>query len=318
MQLFISSGDLIADRRYELAKELEKRGDLAGAASIYEQAVEVAPAFATAWFALGEVRERLSDGSGAISAYRNARRFDPEDRQGAAVRIARLTQENAPMPAGYVRELFDQYARHYDLSLTEGLEYRGPKLLRDAVSSACDLLGRTDYFDRGIDLGCGTGLAGEVFAPVVMPLVGVDLSTAMIEQARKTGAYASLHVGEFLEFLATQEEDSAGIVIAADTLPYCHDLCPIAAAVAHVLETGGLFAFTVETCDGGGVILRETLRYAHGLEHVRAALGDAGLSCVQIWAASSRNEKNVPVPGLVVVAAKPASTVPPSDAKPCS
>ena len=41
------------------------------------------------------------------------------------------------MPAGYVRALFDQYARHYDLSLLEGLDYRGPQLLFDAVMAAC-------------------------------------------------------------------------------------------------------------------------------------------------------------------------------------
>jgi predicted TPR repeat methyltransferase len=80
--------------------------------------------------------------------------------------------------------------------------------------------------------------------------------------------------------------------------------------VARVLDDGGLFAFTVETHDGSGVLLRETLRYAHGEDHVRAALADAGLAVVSLAVASSRREKSVPVPGLVVVAAKPASTRP--------
>jgi predicted TPR repeat methyltransferase len=61
------------------------------------------------------------------------------------------------------------------------------------------------------------------------------------------------------------------------------------------------------------VLLRETMRYAHGEDHVRAALTGAGLAVVSLAAASSRREKSIPVPGLVVVAAKPASTVPPSD-----
>jgi predicted TPR repeat methyltransferase len=82
--------------------------------------------------------------------------------------------------------------------------------------------------------------------------------------------------------------------------------------VARVLGEGGLFAFTTETHEGKGVLLRETLRYAHGEDHVRAALAGAGLACVSLQAVSSRREKSVPVPGLVVVAAKPASTVPSS------
>ena len=136
----------------------------------------------------------------------------------------------------------------------------------------------------------------------------------MIEQARRSGRYNHLHVTDVLAFLAREHERSADLVIAADSLPYCSDLGPLARAVSRVLDGGGLFAFTVETHEGRGVLLRETIRYAHGEGHVRAALADAGLIAVSITPASSRREKSIPVPGLVVVAAKPASTVPRSDA----
>ena len=310
MQLFVSSGDLIADRRFEFAKDLENRGDLAAAADLYAQAVEVAPGFASAWFALGEVKARVGDNAAAIDAFRRASAADPEDRHGATVQLARLTGQAAPMPAGYVRALFDQYARHYDLSLLEGLDYRGPQLLFDAAMAACDVLGRARYFDRAFDLGCGTGLASTVFSQHIDSLVGVDLSAVMIEQARRTGRYNHLHVSDVLEFLAREGERSADLVIAADSLPYCSDLVPLARAAARVLDDDGLFAFTVETHDGPGVLLRETMRYAHGADHVRAALTAAGLAVVSLAAASSRREKSIPVPGLVVVAAKPASTMP--------
>ena len=312
MQLFISSGDLIADRRFEFGKELEKRGDLDASAELYAQAAEMAPGFASAWFALGELLARLGRTAKAADAFRKAAAADPADRHGATVQLARLTGEAAPMPAGYVRTLFDQYARHYDFSLLEGLEYRGPQLLFDAVMAACAALGRESYFDRAFDLGCGTGLAGALFAPRVDSLVGIDISPLMIEQARRTGRYNHLYVGDLLGFLAGEGERCADLVIAADSLPYTHDLAPLARAIARVLEEGGLFAFTCETHDGAGVMLRETLRYAHGVDHVQAALAGANLSCVSIQVASSRKEKNVPVPGLVVVAVKPASTVPPS------
>ena len=41
--LFVSSGDVIADRRYQYARELEARGELAGAADLYAQALQIAP-----------------------------------------------------------------------------------------------------------------------------------------------------------------------------------------------------------------------------------------------------------------------------------
>ncbi|MPZ38846.1 MAG: methyltransferase domain-containing protein [Rhizobiales bacterium] len=312
MQLFNSSGDLIADRRFEFAKDLEKRGDLAGAADLYAQAVEVAPGFASAWFALGEVRVRLGDNRAAVEAFRQARAADPEDRHGATVQLARLTGEATPMPAGYVRALFDQYAKHYDLSLVEGLDYRGPQLLFDAVMNACEALNRHPFFGRALDFGCGTGLAAAVLAPHINSLVGIDLSAVMIEQARRTGYYNHLHVSDVLEFLKREGDRCTDLVIAADSLPYCSDLRPLFGAIARVLDDGGLFAFTPETHEGIGVILRETMRYAHGQDHIRSTLAEAGLACIILITAASRREKSIPVPGLVVVAVKPASTVPPS------
>ena len=53
---------------------------------------------------------------------------------------------------------------------------------------------------------------------------------------------------------------------------------PIAAAASRVLAPDGLFAFTVETHAGDGVVLQQTLRYAHGAAHVRPAIADAGLN----------------------------------------
>ncbi len=72
-----------------------------------------------------------------------------------------------------------------------------------------------------------------------------------------------------------------------------------------MLVAGGVLAFTIETHDGEGVVLGEGLRYAHGADHVRASVEAAGLDLCQLEDLSARNEDNTPVPGLVVVAAKP-------------
>ena len=43
VRLFLSSGDLVADRRFEFARDLQLKGDLVAAADLLEQAVELAP-----------------------------------------------------------------------------------------------------------------------------------------------------------------------------------------------------------------------------------------------------------------------------------
>ncbi len=88
--LFMTSGDLIADRRVELARQYQSAGDLAAAADLFAQALELAPQFAWAWFMLGEVRRKLHDEAGAIEAFRQARANDPVDRLGAGLRLARF------------------------------------------------------------------------------------------------------------------------------------------------------------------------------------------------------------------------------------
>ncbi|MGB6654353.1 MAG: hypothetical protein WBE64_19610 [Xanthobacteraceae bacterium] len=46
--LFVTSGDLLADRRYKAAIELASRGDFSAAADVLSQTVELTPTFATA------------------------------------------------------------------------------------------------------------------------------------------------------------------------------------------------------------------------------------------------------------------------------
>ena len=128
-RLFLSSGDLLADRRYEFARDLQLKGDLAAAADLLEQAIELAPNFTSAWFTLGEIREQLGEREAAIAAFRRARETDPEDRHGAAVRLMRLGADQlGEMPKGYVQTLFDQYAPRFEAALLGDLDYRAPQL----------------------------------------------------------------------------------------------------------------------------------------------------------------------------------------------
>jgi predicted TPR repeat methyltransferase len=299
--LFVSSGDLVADRRYQWALDYLKRGDPEAAADILEQVVETAPGFATAWFALATIREQMGNRDGAVAAFGRARDADREDYHGARLHLARLGSDEATpaMTGTYVRRLFDQHAPEFDAALVGRLNYRGPELLLKAVR---ELAG--DRLGAMLDLGCGTGLAGVAFRPYVDRLAGMDISPGMIEQARAKNVYDELAAADLLEFLRADDADKYNLVLAADVFVYCSDLAPIAAASARVMKPGALFAFTVETHSGSGALLQDTLRYAHGEDHVRAAIDGAGLKLRHLAPVSTRTEKGVPVPGLLAIAAR--------------
>ena len=63
----------MADRRFDFARDLQLKGDLAAAADLLMQAIELAPNFASAWFTLGEIREELGEHEAAIAAFRRRR-----------------------------------------------------------------------------------------------------------------------------------------------------------------------------------------------------------------------------------------------------
>jgi predicted TPR repeat methyltransferase len=308
--LFLSSGDMIADRRFEFARDLQLKGDLVAAADLLLQATELAPNFVAAWFTLGEIRVQLGLRDEAIAAFRRARASDPDDRHGASLRLMRLGAEPvSDMPPAYVQVLFDQYAPRFDASLVEDLGYRGPALLFRAVLSVRTRARKPAFFKRAIDLGCGTGLAATAFANEVDRFIGIDLSPRMIERARATGLYTELEVADMVEGLRGKPDASADLILAADAMVYVSDLAPVLCEVLRVLASGGLLAFTVEThsgqhTGGDGVIIGAGLRYAHGEPYVRAQLEAASLELLQCEELSTRNEDNMPVPGLVVVATK--------------
>ncbi|HEY2212989.1 MAG TPA: tetratricopeptide repeat protein, partial [Bradyrhizobium sp.] len=114
-RLFLSSGDLVADRRFDFARDLQLKGDLVAAADLLAQAIEIAPGFASSWFTLGEIREQLGERDAAIAAFLKARDADPDDRHGASLRLMLLgAAKLSAMPQAYVRALFDQYAPKFE------------------------------------------------------------------------------------------------------------------------------------------------------------------------------------------------------------
>jgi len=305
LRLFLTSGDLMADRRFEFARDLQLKGDLPAAADLLEQAIELAPNFASAWFTLGEIRQQLGERDKAIAAFRKSRESDPGDQHGAGLHLIRLGDaQMTEMPKAYVQALFDQYAPRFEDVLINDLGYRAPALIFKAVLAARVAAKKPAFFKRTIDLGCGTGLAAAAFAKQVDHFIGIDLSPGMIRVARATELYAELEVADMIEGLRSKGDGCANLVVAADAFVYLSDLAPVLAEAGRVLAAGGVLAFTLETHDGSGIVLGEGLRYAHSAEYVRGAIAQAGLKLLTLEPGSPRNENNEPVRGLVVVAEK--------------
>lgn len=302
---FASSGDVLADRRYDFAIGLIERGEAAGAVDVLTQALDLAPRWPAALLALGEAYGMCGDIENAINTYEKALAADPQDCLGAAPRLAKLsgqTPEN--LPTAHLTALFDQYAARFDESLRRDLAYRAPELIEEALLQ----LQPERTYRTMLDLGCGTGLMARAMARKVQAIDGIDLSSEMITLARKTGLYRDLVQGELLAWLEGGPRDapvlSTGgydLIIAADVFVYLGALAPVLHALHRCLQQDGLVAFTLQSHEGEGYKLGEDYRFAHASAHIRQLAAECDYDILVHAEASTRLDRGLPVPGFVSV-----------------
>ena len=294
-----SSGDLLADRRYEYARAYFDAGDHAAAADLFLQALERAPGWLPALIGATDALVAVGRRIEAEPLLREAAERDVDGLFGASLKLAALGLAKVPdaPPEAYVRGLFDDYADRFETALVDELGYRAPWLIADLIEKVRP--GAT--FAKGMDLGCGTGLMAEALKGRVGHFSGCDLSPEMVARAEAGLRYQALAVAEATAFLSERTEP-LDVVTAADVLVYIGAVDGLFRHVAARLAPGGLFAFTVEEADDGDLVLRDSLRYAHGEAHIRQVLGAAGLIVADLARGTLRYDRGAPIKGLIVVA----------------
>jgi predicted TPR repeat methyltransferase len=305
-----SSGDPTLDRRYAWAEAAFKEGDAAACVEILDQTLAQAYHFTAAWHLYGLAQEALGHKEEAATAWRQCLQLDPNDHFGARLDLARIGAMSAEdaTSENFSGTLFDSYAERFDSHLTQALHYNAPTLLKAALARICDNAGRPFRFDTVLDLGCGTGLMGEAIRDEAGFLAGCDVSPRMIERARaKLSAdgqplYDKLAVAGLTAFLTSRPDAFADLVVAADVFVYLGELGPAFAQSARVLKRGGLFAFTVQSHGGEGVVVGEDRRFAHAEDWLRSKLEKTGFRILALEPASTRQDRGIAVPGLLVVA----------------
>lgn len=285
-----------------LGQALAGLGDAAGAIPVLDRAAALAPEAPEPWLALAHAKREAGDAPGAAAAAQRCLTVAPPAlAEQARFLLAALGQGAAPAraPAGYVKDLFDQFAPRFEAQLQDRLAYRTPELLADLLRQAGVGGGLTV-----LDLGCGTGLSGAALAPFARRLEGLDLSPRMLAEARKRGLYHALHEVDLLDFLPTRP-GAFQLVAAADVLNYLGELAPALAAMHGALQPGGWAACSIEAGEVAPYTLGEGMRYRHHPAHVAALAAAAGFTEAARQDVTLRLEKGVPVAGTLFVLTRP-------------
>ncbi len=328
----LAARPLDVDTLYNLAFTLAKQGHLEQAALRYQEAVELAPEDAELHNALGSIMRKLDEPELAESCYRRAVSLRPDygsawtnlatilhllghyeealdcyaqaieqgDRtESADYMMAALTGSNRQTSSRtYVRDLFDSYAEDFDQSLVGNLEYKVPESLKEVC---LELVGAGHRFRCAVDLGCGTGLAGEQFRGSVERLVGVDLSEKMLAKAAERGIYDQLCRSDIADFLAAAKVADFDLVMAADVLIYLGELETFFSQIRQRLEPGGYLCFSTEKLEtAGDYRLQKTGRYAHSESYLRTLAGRHGFQVEICREVRLRKEKDQWLLGCLV------------------
>lgn len=302
-------------------------GQWPAAMAALEQGLAQGAGTAEAWLALAHVQERLGREAAALASVERALQLDERSaaawsahggllllahRKDDAVRsferamalgadeslhrfyLASVRGDGTPAqpPRAYVETLFDQYADNFEQHLTQVLRYCGHEVLLQPLVQA------GARYPLVLDLGCGSGLCARLVRAQADAIDGVDLSGAMVEQARATGLYRRVAHEDLLTFLQSSDE-LADLAMAADVFIYVGALEAVFAAVRRRLRPGGCFAFSVE-CHAGAQDLQllPSMRYSHAPAYILRLAAEHGFTVRRQWEGLLRQDQDQPIPGL--------------------
>ena len=226
MRVFMSSGDMIADRRFDFARDLQvqRRSGRGGGSAAADDRTGA------------RLRQRLVHGrrtaraaaasaTGAIEAFRRAQACDPEDRHGAGLRLTRLGAAAAVADAA-------------------GLSARAVRPIRAALRSRAGRrprLSRAGAVARGGAVGARRGGPAGAVSPRASISAAAPGSPRAPSRRRSTRSSASIcrrgwpnwpappgfiatSLWRTLVTGLTQQSDAGfDLILAADVLIYLHD-----------------------------------------------------------------------------------------------
>jgi predicted TPR repeat methyltransferase len=289
-----------------LGAVLEKLGQTDEAIASYRRAVASEPDNARAHQFLGNALVAKGAAQEAISCYEEVVRLDPEN--PVKHLLAALSgRDSERAPADYVEKLFDAYANKFDSHLVEALNYSSPQKLFELMRPYRN---PADSKWIVLDLGCGTGLSGVALAPHAERLVGVDLSSKMLDKARERNLYHRLEQADLLTMMQGEATASYDVAVATDVFIYIGKLDELVAELRRLLRPRGFFAFSVESLDAVAddpsstserrdYKLNTTARYAHASAYLARLATEHGFEVLSIASSQIRMEHGKPVEGYL-------------------
>ena len=268
----------------------------------FKRAVAIDDTYLDAWKNLASVYRSLNLTEETVEAYQKVLKYKPECPTTLHLLDAMTEQKQTSSPTCYVTRLFDAYADKYDQHLVGVLKYSCHTILANKLMENLP-----DKVEKGLDLGCGTGLMVEAFEQMEIPPIqwtGVDLSQKMIDRAQGRKIYHALHCGDIQGYFhGIPDETKFDVITASDMCPYLGCLKDFIQGIYKVSHPRSLAAFSVELLDSDdrGFRVNRFGRFQHSYDYVEKVVKSADLRVVSFSEEAIRMNDDRPVLGGLFV-----------------
>jgi predicted TPR repeat methyltransferase len=260
------------------------------AIACYRKVLALDPGYVPALNNLAYMYHRGGDTQQAELCYRELLAVRPDDESAQYMLDSLLGTRRSHTPDAYVRSFFDSYAEGFEENLVDGLAYDSPKQLFASLATYCEANGLSQSWEKGLDLGCGTGLSGIVFKEMIAILHGVDLSANMLLQAAGKNCYAALYQDSIVDYLSTSSE-TYDFFLATDVFIYVGALGKIFSGLRAIARPQALFCFSTEALERGDYQLQKTGRFAYSRSYINATAAATGWITLSTEATRVRKER---------------------------
>ncbi|KAL8770735.1 MAG: hypothetical protein Q9209_003602 [Squamulea sp. 1 TL-2023] len=138
--------------------------------------------------------------------------------------------------------IYDRWAKTYDIDVRHaGVDYVAPTVTAEAVVAA-----NGNIAGSILDAGCGTGLVGVALSQAgAKNIDGIDISSGMLDVARRTGIYKDLSVVD-MSVVIDKRDQSYDVITCVGTFTEAH-VSPIPAfrELVRIVKRDGLVVATV-------------------------------------------------------------------------
>jgi len=140
------------------------------------------------------------------------------------------------------RRLYRDWAETYDKTMLDGLGYLSPRLVSELLAS-----GVSDCTIRVLDVGAGTGLAGQELSALGFSNIdAIDYSSEMLTVAAQRNVYKGLIEGDLTKPLDIPDQ-TYDAAVCTGTFTHGHVGPSCLEELFRIIRRGGLFAFSINT-----------------------------------------------------------------------